>query len=410
MKQRYNAFFDKVAPAASDREFLEGVLRKAENMNENKKKLNAKPMIAAAAAVAALSVGVTAAAATGLIDFNKIFDGLISAESETLGGNLASEMTDFRYEVSDSDYIIVPNGVTGTASNICVSFDIERADGQSVKDFMLRNGSGKELVTAMDWNVMADYTQSFGSALDDYSVVVNDEGDLTVMLSVTYSIPVDECTVRIMGSDLFEEKELIRFREDNNVWEYFVDADGKPIYHGQDVSSLAYDTALFGYGAKERKDIDMSEIRYFELDWGVEFVYTPSESAMQTLTASDVSATYMEPVTVWGESDMLDASEIECTVKNIEVSGTGGSIEYDRDPAYETQYNEDKICSEFDQYDILLLTDSGKEIRAEFELGTGAGNTQKFFFKYVDDKGERIAVDINTVTAISVNGVEYDLK
>lgn len=410
MKQRYNAFFDKVAPAAGDKEFLEGVLRKAENMNENKKKLNAKPMLAAAAAVAALSVGVTAAAATGLIDFNKIFDGLISAEDETMGGSLASEMTDFRYEVSDSDYIIVPNGVTGTASNICVSFDIERADGQPVSDFMLRNGSGKELVTAMDYNVVTDTTQGFGSGLDEYSVVVNDEGDLTVMLSVTYTIPVDECKVRIMGSDLFEEKELIRFREENNVWEYFVDADGQPIHHGQNVSSLAYDTALFGFGAKERKDIDMSEIRYFELDWGVEFVYTPSESAMQTLTVADVSQTYMEPVTVWGESDKLTASEIECTVQSIEISGAGGSIEYDRDPAFEALYNEDKICSEFDQYDILLLTDSGKEIRAEFELGTGAGNTQKFYFRYVDDKGERIAVDITTVTAISVNGVEYELK
>ena len=410
MKQRYNAFFDRVAPAASDGEFLEGVLRKAENMDNNKKKFNARPVVAAAAAVAALSVGVTAAASTGLIDFNKIFGGLISAEDETVGGNLVSEMSEFRYEVSDSDYIIVPNGVTGTASNICVSFDIERADGQPVKDFMLRNGSGKELVTAMDYNVVIDTTQGFGSGLDDYSVVVNDEGDLTVMLSVTYSIPVDECTVRIMGSDLFDERELILFREDNNVWEYFVDADGQPIHHGQDVSSLAYDTALFGFGAKERKDIDMSEIRYFELDWGVEFVYTPSESAMQTLTVADVSQTYMEPVTVWGESDMLDASEIECTVKNIEVSGTGGFIEYDRDPAYEALYNEDKICSEFDQYDILLLTDSGKEIRAEFELGTGAGNSQKFFFTYFDNKGERIAVDISTVTAISVNGVVYELN
>ncbi len=410
MKQRYNAFFDRVTPAASDGEFLEGVLRKAENMDNNKKKFNARPVVAAAAAVAALSVGVTAAASTGLIDFNKIFGGLISAEDETVGGNLVSEMSEFRYEVSDSDYIIVPNGVTGTASNICVSFDIERADGQPVKDFMLRNGSGKELVTAMDYNVVTDTIQSFGSGLDDYSVVVNDEGDLTVMLSVTYSIPVDECTVRIMGSDLFDERELILFREENNVWEYFVDADGQPIHHGQDVSSLACDTALFGFGAKERKDIDMSEIRYFELDWGVEFVYTPNESALQTLTVADVSATYMEPVTVWDESDMLDASEIECTVKNIEVSGTGGFIEYDRDPAYEALYNEDKICSEFDQYDILLLTDSGKEIRAEFELGTGAGNSQKFFFTYFDNKGERIAVDISTVTAISVNGVVYELN
>ncbi len=328
MKQRYNAFFDRVAPAASDGEFLERVLRKAENMENNKKKFNARPVMVAAAAVAALSVGVTAAATTGLIDFNKIFGGLISAEDETVGGNLVSEITDFRYEVSDSDYIIVPNGVTGTASNICVSFDIERTDGQPVKDFMLRNGSGKELVTAMDYNVVTDTTQSFGSGLDDYSVVVNDQGDLTVILPEPYTIPVDECTVRIMGSDLFDEKELIRFREDNNVWEYFVDADGQPIHHGQDVSSLAYDTALFGFGAKERKDIDMSEIRYFELDWGVEFVYTPNENAMQTLTVADVSQTYMEPVTVWDESDMLDASEIECTVKNIEVSGTGGFIEY----------------------------------------------------------------------------------
>lgn len=410
MKQRYNAFFDRVAPAASDGEFLEKVLRKAENMENNKKKFNARPVMVAAAAVAALSVGVTAAATTGLIDFNKIFGGLISAEDDTVGGNLVSEITDFRYEVSDSDYIIVPNGVTGTASNICVSFDIERADGQPVKDFMLRNGSGKELVTAMDYNVVTDTTQSFGSGLDDYSVVVNDEGDLTVMLSVTYSIPVDECKVRIMGSDLFDERELILFREENNVWEHFVDADGQMIYNVQDVSTLACDTALYGDDGNKRTDIDLSSISYFELDWGVEFVYTPSESALQTLTVADVSQTYMEPVTVWDESDMLDASEIECTVKNIEVSCTGGFIEYDRDPAYEALYNEDKICSEFDQYDILLLTDSGKSIRAEFELGTGAGNSQKFFFTYFDNKDERIAVDISTVTAISVNGVVYELK
>ncbi len=409
MKQRYNAFFDRVAPAASDGEFLERVLRKAENMENSKKKFNARPVMAAAAAVAALSVGVTAAATTGLIDFNKIFGGLISAEDETVGGNLVSEITDFRYEVSDPDYIIVPNGVTGTASNICVSFDIERADGQPVKDFMLRNGSGKELVTAMDLNLITDHTQSFGGGLDDYSVVVNDEGDLTVMLSVTYSIPVDQCAVRIMGSDLFDERELTLFREENNVWEHFVDADGQRIYFGQDVSALAYDTALYGDDGNERTDIDLSSISYFELYWGVEFVYTPNENAMQTLTAADISQTYMEPVTVWGESDMLDASEIECTVKNIEVSGTGGFIEYDRDPAYEALYNEDKICSEFDQYDILLLTDSGKEIRAEFELGTGAGNTQKFYFTYVGNRNERIAVDISTVTAISVNGVVYEL-
>ncbi len=410
MKQRYNAFFDRVTPAASDGEFLEGVLRKAENMDNNKKKFNARPVVAAAAAVAALSVGVTAAASTGLIDFNKIFGGLISAEDETVGGNLVSEVSEFRYEVSDPDYVIVPNGVTGTASNICVSFDIERADGQPVKDFMLRNGSGKELVTAMDLNLITDHTQSFGGGLDDYSVVVNDEGDLTVMLSVTYSIPVDECTVRILGSDLFDEKELILFREENNVWEHFVDADGQRIYHVQDVSALACDTVLYGDDGIERTDIDLSSISYFELDWGVEFVYAPNENAMQKLTVADVSQTYMEPVTVWGENDMLDASEIECTVKNIEVSGTGGSIEYDRDPDYEAQYNEDKICSEFDQYDIFLLTDSGKEIRAEFELGTGAGNTQKFYFTYVDGKGERIAVDISTVTAISVNGVVYELN
>lgn len=409
MKQRYNAFFDGVAPAAGDKEFLEGVLRKAENMNENKKKLNTRPVIIAAAAVAALSVGVTAAATTGLIDFNKIFDGLISADDETLGGNLVSEMTDFRYEVSDPDYIIVPNGVTGTASNICVSFDIEREDRKPVMDFMLRSGSGKKLVTAMDYNVVTDHTQSFGSGLDDYSVVVNDEGDLTVMLSLTCSIPVDECTVRIMGSDLFDEKELIRFREDNNAHEIFVDADGQPIYHGRDISTLLHDTVLYEYGTNERKDIDLSSINYFELDWGVEFVYTPNENAMQTLTAVDVAQPYMEPVTAWDESGMLDASEIECTVKSIEVSGTGGFIEYDRDSAYEELYNEDKICSEFDKYDIFLLTDSGKQIRAEFELGTGAGTSQKFLFTYVDSKGERIAVDIGTVAAISVNGVVYEL-
>ena len=86
MKERHNTYYDSITPESSDAEFLKGVLRKAENMDTiNKKRTSKRPVLIACAAALTLCVGVSAAAATGLLIFEDIFGDRLVAESEQLG-------------------------------------------------------------------------------------------------------------------------------------------------------------------------------------------------------------------------------------------------------------------------------------------------------------------------------------
>ena len=68
MRQEYNRLFDKVTSDRSDKEFLCGVLRKAENM-EKKARLNKKAIIIPVAAALTLTVGTVAVGAANDWDY-----------------------------------------------------------------------------------------------------------------------------------------------------------------------------------------------------------------------------------------------------------------------------------------------------------------------------------------------------
>ncbi len=401
MKQRINSFFDGVTPDASSEEFLREVYRKAENM-ESKKKTKLRPFAAVAAAVAVLSAGVTAAGATGLLDFNRIFGGFITTDSSELGESLVAGLEDFEYSVSDPDYIIIPNGITGSDYNYVLSFDIRRADGKPVADFIARDVFGEQLTVEYINDVIKNGAHlSGGGGID--SVSVNTEGNITVVAHRHVKKALEGSTIRFVGSNLYVIDEMIEFRHENKVVPIFADNNSIPIdLHdiGENQQLPLCETEYYEINNEYTSahndviltDINDSSIRLLDLDWNFSFRCNLSDTAAQTLHAADVS----EKALVTGG----------CTLTDIEVNSTGGMLRYRN-----SLLSLDE-CRSFMRimHDIRLITSDGEEITAKAEGTSGSSNEVNVLFWYYSERGEKTAISLDEITAVSVNGIVYKLE
>lgn len=125
MKREYNRLFDKISSEMSDTELLEGALRKVDNMeNTNKGRSFKKPLIAIGAAAAALALGVTGAAATGLIDFGQIFGGSVKVDSGLDAADYIAGAEDVVITCSDENYTVSLLGVAGTEKSVIASVEL----------------------------------------------------------------------------------------------------------------------------------------------------------------------------------------------------------------------------------------------------------------------------------------------
>ena len=103
MKNDIVSLFKKVTPIRSDEEILKGVLRKAEEMENSKIKNKArikKLIVAVCTVITAATLGVTGAAAAGIIKFDKICGSYITAENAELGDTLISVSSGFSDSIS----------------------------------------------------------------------------------------------------------------------------------------------------------------------------------------------------------------------------------------------------------------------------------------------------------------------
>ncbi len=410
MKQKINSFFDGVTPAASDKEFLGKVLRKAENM-ESKKTIRLKPLAIAAAAAAALAVGVTAAGAAGLINFNAVFGGLISTESSALGECLVTGIEDFEYKVSDPDYIIVPNGLTGSKHNYIVSFDIRRADGKPVADYLSKDVFGEQLTANYLYDIVPEDTEkkrniSQGGGIR--SVSLNDEGNITVVAESHCSKPLLNSTIRYFASNLYVIDEIIDFRKENNVYPILTDSEGNeitPHFGFEDKSPVLSSTTFCKidneYTATHNDhipaDVDDSEIKLLDLDWSFTFKYTLTDTAEETLYGTDVAEKAQE--------------HCGCTLSAIEVSSTGGVLRFTSDDLI-TNEESNELTAITD--DIYLINAEGEKIAARFNGGSGYANAYEnsvqVYFSHCNESGGKIALNLDEVAAISVDGIVYSLR
>ncbi|MBE6901883.1 MAG: hypothetical protein E7478_05360 [Ruminococcaceae bacterium] len=368
MKERHNTYYDSITPESSDAEFLKGVLRKAENMDTiNKKRTSKRPVLIACAAALTLCVGVSAAAATGLLRFEDIFGDRLVAESEQLGYELIGEAHDVVITCSDNSYSVTLHGVTGSANDILAGIEISRKDGTPISELILADS---DLVCP----TVADVSWS------------SDGKDAHAM---GYSIGYTET-----GSVMFTADMMMTFD----------DFSSEDVLTGKRIN-MAF--SQFGVDTLEHP-----------FDFSIEFTYLPTEKALEKLAAADLSepCEILYNISATGDGVLPTGKDIplETILTSIDIRPEKGMLSGKIIPEGYT-WDDYNINTFRTNNDISLIradgtafpvTLGGFQMNNDGEYYSFTMNIEYHEMNEVTDK----AVDLATVEAISFNGTVYDLN
>ncbi len=428
------SYFEGIIPSASTEEITAKV--KAASRRE-KRRLSFKPFAAVAAAAVVMVGGVTAAAATGLLDFNKLFGGIIQAEGSTLEGLTSVQCENFRYEISDDNYIITPDVIAGTDNSVFVALTISRTDGKPVADYLSQDIGTKRMFSTTSLIYEGD-----GSASTP-RIYLDENGNLTAVCDIDSGISIDGTTVRIMCSGLFEHNAYFDFIHANDIYWRVVDCNGNSIGR-EALDSLVNTHRYYSFSDMLEADVDDSELSLLDLSWGIEFTYAPDEESFVSLTADVNGDIIRSAPIVFRNGEMYVVQNTQRPMLTAEANAVALTIGYtldesdwsaETDGSYRnygsfsvmgsTVINPDGThfwVPRGDSFnEVYLLTNDGERIDTAVDCAHGNGDTHFLTFHYYeadpnidsdsdgDPDGNRIAINLDEIEAVSINGTVYPL-
>ncbi len=355
MNKEYKDYFNSIAPATGDSEFLDRVLRKAEAMENNKKHINfKKPLIAACAAVAALGVGVSAAAATGLIDLSSIFAGKVIAHNNTIGENILANVDDFSFATNDEDYTMSLDGVTGTESSIVGSFTIRKTDGTAIY-------KPSTTIEPLNWGNTSDASipqyESSGSS-HHMSMTVDENGNINGFFELITTNNVD-----IIGS-----------------------------------------TVVFNF------DGITNGVATLPLAMSGSFTYNPNATSTETVKITDTDRQYTQTMRLGDEK-----ADVTYDIIDSDFTCIGGYINVNYSlPSAPTKDN--IWITDYDDQSVTIILNNNTEVSAIISSTMGSRNyltnisTDTLYIEYRDEALAPItAVNTADIAAVRINGTVFDI-
>ncbi len=402
--------FSQVVPMTDNDSFRNSIIERNTKMENRKAIKIKKPVIALCAALAALSMGITGAAAAGIIDFNEIFGSKIRTENEELGSSLIGNAGDVKWSVSDDDYTVNLKGVTGTSESVIAVIEIARADGTPVEDYF-RN---RDLLAKT--NLMGCYS---GAGIDDgplrevgrsYNEFVNAKGNIEIMVEFSglhNSYNIAGKSISLSGTGFYPAHNLV---------------EGK--VPREKTAFMTYGDSEYELTQEEWDYLD--SIAVLDLDWSIEFVYNPSEKSFDSLTAKDLSSTsvwsadvdkeILNPDGTYTYED-VEIREFEAVLDEITISSMGGRLSGHIDISEmvaESYYV--GVLSRTDTKVNLIRHDGTVSDIIVFATSGVSGSSREtgmlnFSFELeFHVNGGRTAVDLSEISAISINGTVYELS
>lgn len=272
-------YFDGITTAKSAEDIAKSVMARAEKRPE-KSRMKFRPLAVAAAAAVVLVGGVTAAAATGLIDFNDIFGGFMHSEDEAFANQILACAENVEWTISDDNYELVLNGVTGTQYDMFANYEIVRKDGKPVTEFMTNVPEDGTLLVieneALEWRF--DNTRKAVVGGVSRQCIINDEGNIEVFERWASDYDITGKRHEIEIRNVYPEDKFEDFRRMN----HFI----YPDYNDEQDYFHIYDNM----GEHKVSDVTINDERVIglEIEWALAFDYTPTEEA---LTSREIVAT-----------------------------------------------------------------------------------------------------------------------
>ena len=407
MKNEIKNAFEKITPTRSNDDVLSYVLRRSndmENMTSKKKISFKKPVIAICAAATAATLGVTGAAAAGLFSFDDIFGSRIKAENADLGEALMCSAENFIYTVSDDDYKIELNGISGSATEIIANLEISRVDGTPVVDSFVNEYDPEDglhaheecLITSGD---MADY-ERYLDGTGKYSI--NEEGNIEAVY-VIGSTEIDGMsaaneTIEISGTKLYPI---------DKYFDYLIEENGGTYsFHNGELKYYKNNT-------ENEIKLDTSSVHYLDLFWSAEFTYVPSEVALKTIKETYPTDKKFD-ITLVSVDENNETSEFIGTIdiRNSLLTSTYATIEFDM------EYDVPDGSFPFPDFEeVYLVRSDGSKTRMILHSGHGPYKgefvaTMRYCSYYKENEdgsffADFIAVDLTDAVGIEINGKLY---
>lgn len=393
-------YFDGITTAKSTEDIVKSVMARAEKHSE-KSRMRFRPLAAAAAAAVALVGGVSAAAATGLIDFNEIFGGRITTQDEQLAGALVGAAQDFTWSVSDDDYMIELKGITGSKSDMLLVYEIARTDGKPVTDFMTNIPEDGRLEGFID--IAFSDESAICGIKDSNQFIVNEQGNIEVYNRMITGGDISGRHYSTEVVNLYPKKIMNDFlaKQDSGafMWRHLTDVPPIGFYNEE----------AWAEGKPMDIALDDERIIGLELTWSVDFTYSPSETAILSKSISDEGAT----MTISRKANLGDEAEaLDCTLTKSHFSCVSGWLEVEYEGEIMSQASADG-CNE-----VYLLMADGSQMPCVYvgfvnitsHNDDPVTTTIQAEVRYSETLDDPItAIDISEITAISINGETFPL-
>lgn len=404
--------FSQVVPATDNDSFRNSIIERNMKMEKKKTIKIQKPVIAVCSVLAALSLGVTGAAAAGIIDFNEIFGSRIRTENEELGSSLIGNADNLKWSVSDDDYVVNLKGVTGTSENLIAVIEIARADGTPVEDyFNNKDLLAKTNLTSCTYVMKIDGDYPDGKAGAGYDTYVNEKGNIEMSIELSgiyHNFEIADKTVLIEGMGFYPASNLI---------------DGK--VPREKTAFMAYGDAEYRLTQEEQDYLD--EIAVLDLEWSIEFVYNPSEKSVDTLTAKDLSNTARVSSDIDKMTENPDGTysyedvgkcELETVFDEISISSIGGKISGKmdvREGLTENTCYVGLVDRKGTKVELIGNDGAVSDVMVFVTSGTSESNRETGMLTFSFElefhvNGSQTAVDLSEIGAISINGTIYELS
>lgn len=364
------------------------------------RKISARRILCTAAAVCGVLVcGVTVAAAAGLIDFEAVFGNRITVNDAELAGSLVGTVKNFKYKVSDKDYKIDIKGVTGDDTSVIVIAEILRKDGTPVVD-CFTNPVPPDEKQLLPLSQVTKVSSMYGFSYSmDYRI--GEEGNIELSMQLYNNSGLDGRKITFNGENFYPAGEYIEYERQNKTDEA---VQTEHVKYKEPVAVPDNSGAV----------TDINDIPVLGLKWEFSFTYKQSDKSKQikSLDAPEESFPLNLNVHKVGTKDEF-VCRLTAQPSYIEAGSTGGRVDFEYGATgYEGNLDYVTDCTE--NTEVYIIMSDGERIRSGFNGGTEFPDGDicrcSYSLTYWDDDDYKIFIEVDDITAVSINGTVYDLQ
>lgn len=381
---------------SADRDIVSSAKIRAAERPE--RKISAKRIFGTAAAVCGVLIcGITAAAATGLIDFEAVFGRLITVEDAELANSLVGTASNFKYKVSDNDYKIDIKGVTGDEKSAVAVAELSRVDGTPVSDCFVNPTDEGQFIPLREHVNIPNMEFGYSYSIDHR---VNEAGNIEFFIDLYSDGGIGGRKITIEGEKLYPASAYIDFEHS----------------HPNEAVFTTYTQYGENSGNSVGNDVptDLNDIIALDLKWEFSFTYMASDKSQQVKSLNAPTESFPLTLEVRRLKTKEDfVCELTAQPSYIEAGSTGGRVDF----VYEAtgyEFDLDYVTDFTETAEVYIIMSGGERIRGSFDGGScfPGGDICKCSFNltYWDIYDDKIFINADDIKAISINGTVYELK